>query len=250
MINFNFHNDNFLAFAHRGGNDFGPENSLKSFMCAHEIGYKYLETDVHLSKDGYLVAFHDESLDRVTNKSGLIRDMNLNDIKKAKIENIEEIPLLIDLLENLPECYFNIDCKSDDTVMPLINLVKKYSLLDRVCIGSFSQKRINFIRKSLGPRVKTSMGPNEILFAKILSNLSVAKNFKSTYASLPIRRYGVNLLNEKYINFLKNNNQKVIAWTINDESEMRLLIKRGVNGIMTDRIVLLKNILIEENKWK
>ena len=65
-----------------------------------------------------------------------------------------------------------------------------------------------------------------------------------------MRRYGVNLLNERYINFLKNNNQKVIAWTINDESEMRLLIKRGVDGIMTDKILLLKNILIEENKWK
>jgi glycerophosphoryl diester phosphodiesterase len=94
------------------------------------------------------------------------------------------------------------------------------------------------------------MGPNEILFAKFLSNLSIGINFKSTYASLPIKRYGVNLLNEKYINFLKSNNQKVIAWTINDESEMRLLIKRGVDGIMTDNIRLLKNILIEENKWK
>ena len=250
MANSNFLNDNFLAFAHRGGNDFGPENSLKSFLSAYEIGYKYLETDVHLSKDGYLVAFHDESLDRVTNKSGLIKDLNLNEIKRAKINNTEEIPLLIDLLENLPDCFFNIDCKSDDTVLPLINLIKKYSLLKRVCIGSFSQKRINFIRKSLGPNVKTSMGPNEILFGKILSNLSVVRNFKSTYASLPMRRYGVNLLNERYINFLKSKKKKVIAWTINDESEMRLLIKRGVDGIMTDKILLLKNILIEENKWK
>ena len=250
MSNFNFLNDNFLAFAHRGGKDFGPENSLKSFICAHEIGYKYLETDVHLSKDGYLIAFHDESLDRVTNKSGFIKDLNLNDIKKAKIHDVEEIPLLIDLLENLPECFFNIDCKSDDTVIPLIKLIKKYSLLDRVCIGSFSQKRINFIRRSLGPNLKTSMGPNEILFAKILSNFSVRLDFRSTYASLPMKKYGFKLLNKKYINFLKENNQKVIAWTINDESEMRLLIKRGVDGIMTDNILLLKNILKEENKWK
>ncbi len=250
MSNYKFLSDNFLAFAHRGGNDFAPENSLKSFMRAYEIGYKYLETDVHLSKDGYLVAFHDESLDRVTNKSGYIKDLSLTDIKKAKIHDVEEIPLLVDLLENLPECFFNIDCKSDDTVIPLINLIKKYSLLDRVCIGSFSQKRINFIRKSLGPNVKTSMGPNEILFAKILCNLSVGINFKSTYASLPMKRYGFKLLDKKYIKFLKKNNQKVIAWTINDESEMRLLIKRGVDGIMTDNILLLKNILIEENKWK
>ena len=137
-------NDNFLAFAHRGGNDFGPENSLKSFLGAYEIGYKYLETDVHLSKDGHLVAFHDESLDRVTNKTGLIKDLKLSDIKKAKIDNSEEIASLIELLDNIPNCFFNIDCKSDDTVVPLIEVIKKFSLLDRVCIGSFSQKRIKF----------------------------------------------------------------------------------------------------------
>ena len=243
-------NDNFLAFAHRGGNDFGPENSLKSFLGAYEIGYKYLETDVHLSKDGHLVAFHDESLDRVTNKTGLIKDLKLSDIKKAKIDNSEEIPTLIELLDNIPNCFFNIDCKSDDTVIPLIEVIKKFSLFDRVCIGSFSQKRINFIRESLGSKVKTSMGPSEILLAKVLSNLPIKKVFESTYASLPIRRYGIELLNKKNINFLQRNNQKVIAWTINDESEMRLLIERGVDGIMTDKILLLKKILIEQNKWK
>lgn len=243
-------NDNFLAFAHRGGNDFGPENSLKSFLGAYEIGYKYLETDVHLSKDGHLVAFHDESLDRVTNKTGLIKDLKLSDIKKAKIDNSEEIPSLIELLDNIPNCFFNIDCKSDDTVIPLIEVIKKFSLLDRVCIGSFSQKRINFIRESLGSKVKTSMGPREILLAKILSNFPINRFFDSAYASLPIRRYGIELLNKKNINFLQKNNQKVIAWTINDESEMRLLIERGVDGIMTDKILLLKKILIEQNKWK
>ena len=250
MIYSKYLNDNFFAFAHRGGNDFGPENSLKSFLGAYEIGYKYLETDVHLSKDGHLVAFHDESLDRVTNKTGLIKDLKLSDIKKARIDNSEEIPTLIELLDNIPNCFFNIDCKSDDTVIPLIEVIKKFSLFDRVCIGSFSQKRINFIRDSLGSKVKTSMGPSEILLAKVLSNLPIKKAFESTYASLPIRRYGIELLNKKNINFLQKNNQKVIAWTINDESEMRLLIERGVDGIMTDKILLLKKILIEQNKWK
>ena len=250
MIYSKYLNDNFIAFAHRGGNDFGPENSLKSFLGAYEIGYKYLETDVHLSKDGHLVAFHDESLDRVTNKTGLIKDLKLSDIKKAKIDNSDEIPTLIELLDNIPNCFFNIDCKSDDTVIPLIEVIKKFSLFDRVCIGSFSQKRINFIRDSLGSKVKTSMGPSEILLAKVLSNLPIKKAFESTYASLPIRRYGIELLNKKNINFLQKNNQKVIAWTINDESEMRLLIERGVDGIMTDKILLLKKILIEQNKWK
>ena len=60
----------------------------------------------------------------------------------------------------------------------------------------------------------------------------------------------IDFCKKKNINFLQRNNQKVIAWTINDESEMRLLIERGVDGIMTDKILLLKKILIEQNKWK
>ena len=87
-----FLEEKFLAFAHRGGNEFAPENSFRAFKSAVDIGYKYLETDVHLTKDGFLIAFHDDTLDRVTDKSGLIRDLTLSEIKKAKIAGTDEIP--------------------------------------------------------------------------------------------------------------------------------------------------------------
>lgn len=249
MNNIDFFSDNFLAFAHRGGNDFGPENSLKAFKGAYDNGYKYLETDIHLSKDGYLIAFHDDSIDRVTNKKGKIKNLNLTEIKKSKINGKEEIPVITDLFEELPDCFFSIDCKSDDTVLPLIKIIRDNSLIGRVCIGSFSQKRINLIRKVLGPNLNTSMGPNEIMLSKLLSNFSLNYKFKSNFASLPIKKYGLELLSKKNIRYLKKNNQKVIAWTINDENDMRLLIKRGIDGIMTDNILLLKKVLIEENLW-
>ena len=145
-----FLEEKFLAFAHRGGNEFAPENSFRAFKSAVDIGYKYLETDVHLTKDGFLIAFHDDTLDRVTDKSGLIRDLTLSEIKKAKIAGTDEIPLLSELLNSFTDCFFNIDCKVDETVQPLINLINNKDFINRVCIGSFSQKRINFIRKSLG----------------------------------------------------------------------------------------------------
>ena len=244
-----FLEEKFLAFAHRGGNEFAPENSFKAFESAVNIGYKYLETDVHLTKDGFLIAFHDDTLDRVTNKSGLIRDLTLNEVKKAKIGGSEEIPLLSELLTSFPNCFFNIDCKVDDTVQPLINLVNNKDFLNRVCIGSFSQKRINFIRSSLGKEVKTSMGPMEVILSKFLSFTSLGYNFKSSYTSIPIKRYGINLLDKRNINYLKSNNQKVIAWTINDEDQMKMLINMGVNGIMTDNLSLLKRVLMEESLW-
>ena len=85
--------------------------------------------------------------------------------------------------------------------------------------------------------------------SKLLSNFSINYKFKSNFASLPIKKYGLELLSKKNIRYLKKNNQKVIAWTINDENDMRLLIKRGIDGIMTDNILLLKRVLIEENLW-
>ncbi len=244
-----FLEEKFLAFAHRGGNEFAPENSFRAFKSAVDIGYKYLETDVHLTKDGFLIAFHDDTLDRVTDKSGLIRDLTLSEIKKAKIAGTDEIPLLSELLNSFTDCFFNIDCKVDETVQPLINLINNKDFIKRVCIGSFSQKRINFIRKSLGKEVKTSMGPAEVILSKFLSYTSLGCNFKSSYTSIPIRRYGINLLDERNINYLKSNNQKVIAWTINDEDQMKMLINIGIDGIMTDNLTLLKKVLIEESLW-
>ena len=244
-----FLEEKFLAFAHRGGNEFAPENSFRAFKSAVDIGYKYLETDVHLTKDGFLIAFHDDTLDRVTDKSGLIRDLTLSEIKKAKIAGTDEIPLLSELLNSFTDCFFNIDCKVDETVQPLINLINNKDFINRVCIGSFSQKRINFIRKSLGKEVKTSMGPAEVILSKFLSYTSLGYNFKSSYTSIPIRRYGINLLDERNINYLKSNNQKVIAWTINDEDQMKMLINIGIDGIMTDNFTLLKKVLIEESLW-
>ena len=244
-----FLEEKFLAFAHRGGNEFAPENSFRAFKSAVDIGYKYLETDVHLTKDGFLIAFHDDTLDRVTDKSGLIRDLTLSEVKKAKIAGTDEIPLLSELLNSFTDCFFNIDCKVDETVQPLINLINNKDFINRVCIGSFSQKRINFIRKSLGKEVKTSMGPAEVILSKFLSYTSLGYNFKSSYTSIPIRRYGINLLDERNINYLKSNNQKVIAWTINDEDQMKMLINIGIDGIMTDNLTLLKKVLIEESLW-
>lgn len=244
-----FLEEKFLAFAHRGGNEFAPENSFRAFKSAVDIGYKYLETDVHLTKDGFLIAFHDDTLDRVTDKSGLIRDLTLSEVKKAKIAGTDEIPLLSELLNSFTDCFFNIDCKVDETVQPLINLINNKDFINRVCIGSFSQKRINFIRKSLGKDVKTSMGPAEVILSKFLSYTSLGYNFKSSYTSIPIRRYGINLLEERNIKYLKSNNQKVIAWTINDEDQMKMLINIGIDGIMTDNLTLLKKVLIEESLW-
>ena len=96
-----------------------PENSLKAFQGAYDLGFRYMETDVHATKDGQLVAFHDDKLDRVTNSKRKVREINFSDLSQALIGGTEPIPLLIELLEEFPDAKFNIDPKHDGAVEPL-----------------------------------------------------------------------------------------------------------------------------------
>ncbi len=96
----------FLAFAHRGGNDFAPENTFESFQFAVDNGFKYLETVVHLTSDNKLMAFHDPTLDRVTNYEGKINDFSSTDLKKVRIKDKYKIPLMEELLESFPDSFF------------------------------------------------------------------------------------------------------------------------------------------------
>ncbi len=248
-MTFFFEDLKFFPFAHRGGSDYAPENSFEAFNAAVGLGYKLLETDLRTTKDGYVLAFHDPSLDRVTDASGLVSEKNYSDIKKIKIFGKYKIPLFSDLLEAFPECFFSVDIKSDSTVMPVVDLVKKTNCLNRVCMGSFSQKRINIIKNNLTDRCLTSMGPLDIINAKFSSYFNYRVKIDSIFASLPVKKYNLDLLNKRNINYLKSINIKVIAWTINQEKEIRRLIDLGVDGIMTDEIVLLKSILKEKDLW-
>ncbi len=240
----------FLAFAHRGGNDFAPENTFESFKFAVDNGFKYLETDVHLTSDNKLMAFHDPTLDRITNTKGRIIDFSSIDLKKVKVKNNYRIPLMEELLESFPDCFFSIDMKCDESVKPLIDLVKRNKAVERVCFASFNQNRLNSVRESFNNKCITSMGPKEIIILKINSYINLKKNITSQIASMPISRYNIKLINKRSVSYLKSLNIKVIAWTINNEDQMRSLITLGVDGIMTDKLRLLKKILIEKNLWQ
>ena len=100
-----------LAFAHRGGAEEYPENSLAAFAHAVSLGYRYLETDVHLTADGVVLAFHDDSLDRVTDRSGVISECTAAEVAQARISGVEHIPTLDELFDTFPETCINIDPK-------------------------------------------------------------------------------------------------------------------------------------------
>jgi len=238
-----------IPFAHRGGAGVFPENTLPAFQNAVNSGYKYLETDVHSSKDGEVFAFHDDSLDRVTEHSGKISELTSKEISNIKIDNFAKIPTLLELLETFPEAKLNIDPKADSVVQPLTDLLKHTNSVSRVCIGSFSDKRIKHIRKELGSRLCVSAGPKKVV--KFLAGKLAFSKFKSDYHCLqvPQRSGPVKIITHDFVKRAHSRGLQVHVWTVDDPYEMNELLDLGVDGLMTDEPSILKNVLIERGEW-
>ena len=241
-------NQNILAFAHRGDSEAAPENTAAAFQSAVDLGFRYLETDVHCTRDGVLIAFHDDRLDRVTNQKGCIQKLNYADVACARVENCEPIPLMEELLGDFPEARFNIDPKSDTAVRPLIEIIKRTASEDRVCVGSFSDHRLRQIRSAL-PQVCTSMATYEAARAKLNSLGVRLGSLSANCAQVPVRWNGVSVVDRRFIQTMKGQGIPVHVWTINDASEMHQLLDMGVDGIMTDRPSVLQAVLLERGSW-
>jgi glycerophosphoryl diester phosphodiesterase len=245
-----------LAFAHRGGAYHpeieGLENSLVAFRHAVELGYKYLETDVHATRDGGLFAFHDAALDRVTEHRGAVAELTSADVGRALIGGREQIPTMAALLEEFPGVRFNIDIKSDAAVRPLADLVNATGAHDRICVGSFSQRRLDSFRRLVDGRVATAAGPLEVALFRLLPVarlIDVLSRRRAVALQVPHRRKGVTILTRGLIKRAHAVGLHVHVWTIDEPQQMRELLDLGVDGLMTDRTDLLRDVLVDRGQW-
>jgi glycerophosphoryl diester phosphodiesterase len=238
-----------LAFAHRGGALEAPENTMTGFQYAVDLGYRYVETDVHATRDGALIAFHDDKLDRVTNAKGRISDLDYAQVSKARIGGEHPIPLLADLLSAWPDLRINIDPKADSSVEPLIRVLKDIKAQDRVCVGAFSDARIARVRDAFDGKICTSMGPRTVLRFRAASYGLPAGGFVEGALQVPVRVYGMKLVDRRFVRAANARGLQVHCWTIDDAVDMEWLIAMGVHGIMTDRPRLLRDVLKNRGLW-
>jgi glycerophosphoryl diester phosphodiesterase len=243
-------NDGPIAFAHRGGALEAPENTMTAFSYAVSLGYRYLETDAYSTADGVLVSFHDPQLDRVTDASGRVETLSHAQLQRARIGGVEPIPLMEDLLTRWPDVRFNIDPKHDAAVAPLIALIRRIGAEDRVCVGSFSGKRIRQVQDAFDGRVCTSLGPAGVLRLKSASLGWPSGRWREGCAQVPLAVSGVTIVTPRFVDAARRCGLQVHVWTIDDESEMERLIDLGVDGIMTDRPSLLRDVLRARGLWK
>ncbi len=245
-----------MAFAHRGGAYHpeieGLENTLVAFRHAVALGYDYLETDVHVTRDGELLAFHDDVLDRVTDKVGAIADLDLVDVRAARVGGREQVPTLAELVDTFPDARFNIDIKSEGAVVALARFIEERDLWDRVLVGSFSPARIRLFRRLTGGRVPTAAHPWEILaFLLVPSARLAARLGGSDFAAfqVPHRRHGIRVVTPGLVRRAHAAGRHVHVWTVDDPDEMTELLDRGVDGLFTDRTDLLKDVLVARGQW-
>ncbi|MGI8434477.1 MAG: glycerophosphodiester phosphodiesterase [Nocardioidaceae bacterium] len=246
-----------LAFAHRGGalldDGTGLENTMAAFQGAVDMGYRHIETDVHATKDGVLVVFHDPTLERLTDAEGIINDLTYAEMRHAKVGGRDAIPLLDDVLTSWPHMRFNVDAKSKRSIELLARAIERHHAWDRVCLATFSPRELSWMRKRIGPRVATSLSYLGVMSLRLVPTRQL-RNLLLSHAGqavqVPVRRGPLELVTSEFIERAHAVGKHVHAWTIDEPDEMNRLLDLGVDGLMTDRSAVLRDVYLTRGVWR
>ncbi|WP_443074849.1 glycerophosphodiester phosphodiesterase [Streptomyces sp. NBC_01431] len=239
-----------IPFAHRGGAADGIENTAAAFARAAAAGYRYFETDVHTTSDGRLVAFHDPTLDRVTDAGGRIAELPWAEVRRARVAGREPLPLFEELLEAFPQARWNVDLKAESALAPLVDLIRRTGTWDRVCVGSFSEARVARAHRLAGPRLATSYGVRGVAALRLRSyGIRVPLRPGAVSAQVPERQSGIPVVDHRFVRTAHALGLQVHVWTVNDPDRMRALLDLGVDGIMTDHLETLRTVLTDRGVW-
>lgn len=233
-----------MLLAHRGGAGEVPENTRAAFQHAADQGFRYIETDVRATADGMVLIHHDATLDRCTTGSGLIAGQDFAALRHLQLVGTDEPVLTLDeALGDFPTMAFNIDCKDDHTVAPLAATLRRHGrrVLDRVLIGAFSTARLRRLRRTLGPRLATSTGPQEVAMLKLRSRrVPVPVPGAAVATQVPRDFRGLTVVDEAFIDASHDAGLQVHVWVVNEPDDVETLINLGVDGIVTDRPRVLR----------
>ncbi|MET3696397.1 glycerophosphoryl diester phosphodiesterase [Bacillus oleivorans] len=258
-----------LVIAHQGGAHLAPSNTMAAFEQADRLGADVLEFDVHITKDGHLVAIHDATVDRTTNGTGKVDSFTLEELKELDAgftfqdENGNyvyrgkgvTIPTVQEIFEAFPDQYMMIEIKDDnppermdETVQKLWQLIHTYGMEDQILVVSFDQNIVDSFKVLSGHQVALGGGREEVKSFVISSMLSIQPLYRPKVHGfqLPLREGELDLTKKYVLENAHRRGMKIYYWTINDRETMEMLIERGADGIITDRPDLLLEVLSEK----
>lgn len=241
------------ALAHRGFSPDGRENSMAAFQAAVDLGYRWVETDAHGTADGVAVALHDATLDRTTDGTGRVRDLPWSAVSSARIGGTEPVPLLEDVLAMWPDLRVNVDVKERSGIEPVARAIERTASHDRVCVASFSAARRDATVARLSRPVATSAATAEAaaFFASARTGRVPGWAVRRVDAfQVPWLVRQRQVLTERHVDLAHRVGRLVHVWTVNDAAVMRALLDLGVDGIVSDRADVLRDVLVERGLWR
>lgn len=219
-----------LKIGHRGARGYEPENTLISFKKAVELGVDQIELDIHLSTDGVVMVIHDETLDRTTNGTGLVRDFTCLQLQAFQVDKKQFIPTLEEVLNAIDKkCSVNIEIKSNDLAIQLVAIIERYVAekkwtYEHFLVSSFEWTNLEHIRK-LNPNI-----PIAVLTEKdITLALAFAKKIKAQAINPAFH-----LLTNENVGTIQEAGFKVYPWTVNEIVDINRMKEYKVNGIISD----------------
>jgi glycerophosphoryl diester phosphodiesterase len=229
-----------LVFGHMGASSIAPGNTLKAFQKAIELKADFIEFDLRLSKDGEIVIIHDKNTFDLTGCNGLVNELTLEQLKQLNVGDGEKIPTLKELLEvTKGKINLHPEIKVAGLTQDLINILKINNLIESSIVSCFEIRELLKIKK-LEPTLKLGY-----LIPKVLTDIRIVKRYiqraikNEFYAIHPNYR----VVDRAFVDFAHENGLKVNVWTVNKKKKMQYLINLGVDGIMTDDIALLNQLL-------
>lgn len=247
-----------LRFGHRGSNLLWPQNTMVAFQWALDLGLRYLETDVHATRDGRVVTFHDDRLDQLTDGRGPVWERDWEELRSLDAAYRFDpghdyplrgtgvrIPLLEEVLDAFPQCLLNLDLKQAGMEDLLAVELARLEAEDRVLVGSFHDRRLTRFRRASGGRVATSAGPREVLAAVGGCRLGRPLGGSADAFQVPERSGPLRVISPGFVEAAHRAGKQVHVWVVNEPADMHRLLDLGVDGIVTDRADLLIRVMAE-----
>jgi glycerophosphoryl diester phosphodiesterase len=227
---------------------------MAAFEAAVALGFRYLETDVHATADGVLLAFHDHRLDRVTDGTGEVSALPWDVVRRARIGGTEPIPALEEVLGAWPHARLNIDVKAVSAVRPLVEVLRRTNAHDRVCVASFSDRRRRAVLAALDRPVTTSGGATVVTAFVVAAATGSGRAVRCALADVqclqvPERSGPVPVLTARTLAAAHAAGVPVHVWTVDDAPSMHRLLDLGVDGLVTGRADTLREVLLSRGTW-
>jgi len=241
-----------LAIAHRGGAGLGPENTLDLFARSTALGFRYLETDVRVTRDGLAVAFHDESLLRVTGRDARVRDTDWDVVRGLRVLGTgSRVERIEDVLACFPDALFSVDVKEPSVVVPLSAAIRRTASAHRVCVAGGWDRWLAAVRELTSRELRTALGWRALATLTACARAGVRPpRLGGQFVHLPPKFAGMPLLRQRVIELAHAQGLKVVVWTIDEPAQMVRLLDRGIDGIITDRPDVLREVLVARGTWR